>query len=67
MNETPTPRPLTGPLRTRLNKLAHTEGQRHEHALRISMLAQLQRARDSGESFAQMSERVSAFEQNLGA
>lgn len=60
------PKPLYGPIRARVNKLAHEQGLRHEHALRVSMLAQLERARDGGESFAQLCERMAQFELNLG-
>ena len=66
MNQDATPKPLSGPLRSRINKLAHAQGLHHESALRATMQSQLEHARDAGESFAQLCERMARFETNLG-
>lgn len=67
MENNAVPRPLSGPLRSRLNKLAHVRGQRHEAALRTSMQSQLEQARANGESLQQLCERMARFEVDLDA
>jgi hypothetical protein len=62
MAETPNTKPLSGPLRARLNKLAHMRAQTHETALRAALVAQVQQARDTGQSNDQLSALVDRLE-----
>jgi hypothetical protein len=58
MTKTTIPKPLNGPLRVRVNKLAHQQAQSHEIALRATLVAQVQQARDAGQSYDQLSALV---------
>jgi hypothetical protein len=62
MTKTTSTKPLNGPLRVRVNKLAHQQAQRHETALRAALMAQVQRARDAGQSYDQLSAMVDRLE-----
>jgi hypothetical protein len=62
MAQTAPTKPLNGPLRVRLNKFAHQQGQRHEVALRATLVAQVQAARDSGQSLEQLTALVGRLE-----
>jgi hypothetical protein len=56
------PKPLQGPLRARINKLAHLQGQRHEAALKVAVMAQVQHARDSGATHDELNALVDRME-----
>jgi hypothetical protein len=62
MAKTATLKPLNGPLRVRLNKLAHMQAQAHETALRAALVAQVQQARDAGLGFDELSAMVDGLE-----
>lgn len=62
MNQTPAPRPLHGPLRSRVNQLAHAQGLRYENALRSELMAQIQAARDGGATFDELAALVDKIE-----
>jgi hypothetical protein len=62
MTKKPTTKPLGGPLRTRLNKLAHKQAQTHETALKAALMNQVQQARDSGLGFDELSALVARLE-----
>ena len=62
MIQTHAPRPLVGPLRTRINRLAHAHGLQHEMSVRACLMQQLQTARDSGASFVELAELVAKLE-----
>ena len=62
MNHIRTPRPLTGPLRARINRLAHAQALHHETRLKASLLAQVQTARDGGASFDELAALVGKLE-----
>jgi hypothetical protein len=62
MTKKPTTKPLGGPLRTRVNKLAHQQAQTHETVLRAALVAKVQQARDAGQSYDQLSEMLSRLE-----
>ena len=53
-----TQRPLTGPLRVRINRLAHAQALQHETHLKALLLEQVQAARDGGASFAELAALV---------
>ena len=57
-----TQRPLAGPLRARINKLAHSQALLHETRLKASLLEQVQAARDGGASFNELTALVTGFE-----
>lgn len=63
MSPTHAPRPLTGPLRTRINRLAHSHALLHEARLRASLLDRLQTARDGGASFDELAALLDQLEQ----
>lgn len=52
------PRPVTGPIRRQINKLAHSHGLQHETRLRDAMLKQVQAARDGGATFDELANLV---------
>ena len=56
-----TQRPLTGPLRVRINRLAHAQALQHETRLKASLLEQVQSARDGGASFAELAALVDSL------
>ena len=58
MNQTHAPRPLAGPLRARINRLAHTQALQHETRLKASLLEHVQSARDGGASFDELAALV---------
>ena len=58
MNHIRTPRPLTGPLRARINRLAHTHALHHEARLKASLAEPVQSARDGGASFDELAGRA---------
>ena len=62
MNQTHAQRPLAGLLRARINRLAHSHALHHEARLKASLLEQVQSARDSGASFAELAALVDKFE-----
>ena len=62
MNQTHAQRPLAGPLRARINRLAHTHALHHEARLKASLLEQVQSARDSGASFDELAALVAKLE-----
>lgn len=62
MIQTPTPKPLNGPLRSRINRLAHAHALHHEAALRAALLAQVQTARNCGASLDQLAAMVEGLE-----
>lgn len=62
MNQTHAPRPLAGPLRARINRLAHSQALQHETRLKASLLEQVQAARDGGASFDELTALVTALE-----
>ena len=56
-----TQRPLTGPLRTRINRLAHAQALQHETHLKALLMEQVQAARDGGASFAELAALVDSL------
>ena len=62
MHQTQAQRPLAGPLRTRINRLAHAQALQHETRLKASLLEQVQSARDSGASFVELAAMVANLE-----
>ena len=62
MNQTQAPRPLAGPLRARINRLAHAQALHHETRLRASLLKQVQTARNDGASFDELAALVAGLE-----
>jgi hypothetical protein len=62
MNQTDAPRPLAGPLRARINRLAHSQAAQHETRLKALLLKQVQAARDSGASFDELAALVAKLE-----
>ena len=62
MHQTHTPRPLAGPLRARINRLAHSQALQHEASLKASLLKQVQTARDDGASFDELAALVGKLE-----
>lgn len=62
MTKIPTPKPLNGPLRARINKLAHSCALEHETRLRAALLKKVQTARDGGATFDQLAALVEGFE-----
>ncbi len=57
-----TQRPLTGPLRARINRLAHAQALHHETRLKAVLLEQVQTARDGGASFDELAALVAKLE-----
>ena len=55
-------RPLVGPLRARINRLAHAQALQHETRLKASLLVQVQAARDGGASFDELAALVAKLE-----
>ena len=51
---TKTPRPLAGPLRSRINRLVHTQALLYGAAQKALMLGQVLAARDGGASFVEL-------------
>ena len=62
MIQTPTPKPLNGPLRARINKLAHSCALHYEARIRAALLAKVQTARDGGATFDQLAAMVAGLE-----
>lgn len=62
MSPTHPPRPLAGPLRARINRLAHLQALQHETRLKALLLEQVQTARDGGASFDELAALVSKLE-----
>ena len=62
MNQTHAQRLLAGPLRARINRLAHSHALHHEARLKVSLLEQVQSARDGGASFAELAALVEKLE-----
>ena len=65
MNHTHAPRPLAGPLRGRINRLAHSHALQQESRLRALLLEQVQTARDGGASFDELVALVGKMEAAL--
>ena len=57
-----TQRTLTGPLRVRINRLAHAQALQHETHLKALLLKQVQAARDGGASFNELAALVAKLE-----
>ena len=57
-----TQRPLAGPLRARINRLAHEQALQHEIRLKASLFNRVQTARDSGASFNELAAMVAKLE-----
>lgn len=64
MNQDTNPKPLYGPIRKKINRLAHEQGLKRENALRASLLAQVEHARNQGATFAQLIAMVQEIEVN---
>jgi hypothetical protein len=47
-------KPLSGPLRSRINQLAHAQAIGHETRLRASLLEQITAARDGGSTYDEL-------------
>ena len=62
MNQTHTQRPLAGPLRARINKLAHSQALQNEIRLKTSLTEQVKSARNDGASFVELSALVDNLE-----
>ena len=62
MKQTQAQRPLAGPLRARINRLAHAHALQHETRLKASLLEQVQSARDGGASFDELAALVAELE-----
>jgi hypothetical protein len=62
MDQNITPKSLYDPLRSRINRYAHLQGQQHENVLRAAMTAQVQQARDAGVGYEALAELVRGFE-----
>ena len=62
MNQTHAKRPLAGPLRARINRLAHSRALQHEARLKASLLEQIHAARDGGASFDELGAMVAKLE-----
>ena len=62
MNQTHAPRTLAGPLRARINRLAHAHALQHETRLKASLLEQVKAARDGGASFDELAALVAELE-----
>ncbi|MES2979815.1 MAG: hypothetical protein V4731_15445 [Pseudomonadota bacterium] len=60
--QTPTPRPLAGPLRSRINQLAHLSAIEHEGRIRAALLEQFTKARDEGATYEQLCAMAEAAE-----
>jgi predicted ATPase with chaperone activity len=58
----PTSKQLSGPLRSRINRLAHAHALQHETRLKASLLEQVQAARDGGASFDELAALVGKLE-----
>jgi hypothetical protein len=54
--------PVGGPLRRRINRLAHTIAQRAESRLRAGMLATLSEAREAGADHTELAALVASME-----
>ena len=55
-------KPLAGPLRARINRLAHAHALHYETRLKASLLEQVQAACDGGASFDELSALVARLE-----
>ena len=62
MNQTHAPRPLAGPLRARINRLAHAHALQHEIRFKASLLERVQTARDGGASFDELAALIGKLE-----
>ena len=62
MKQTQAQRPLAGPLRARINRLAHAHALHHETCLKALLLEQVQSSRDDGASFDELAAMVSKLE-----
>ena len=62
MTATHAQRPLAGPLRARINRLAHSQALQHEIRLKVGLIEQVQSARNAGASFAELSALVAKLE-----
>ena len=62
MNQTHAQTPLAGPLRARINRLAHSHALHHEARMKASLLEQVQTARDGGTSFAELAAMLAKLE-----
>ena len=55
-------RPLAGPLRARIIKLAHSQALLHETRLKAGLIEQVKSARNDGASFVELSALVAKLE-----
>jgi hypothetical protein len=62
MSQTISRSPLAGPLRARINKLAHFRALEHETLLKACLLEKVQKARDGGASFDELNALVAQLE-----
>jgi hypothetical protein len=62
---TPSPKRIEGPLRSRLNSLAHAQAVQHEMRLRGDLIGKVQAAADGGATLAELHELVDNMEMNL--
>ena len=62
MHQTHAQRPLAGPLRARINRLAHLQALQHETRLKALLLEQVQAARNGGASFDELAAMVAKLE-----
>lgn len=62
MHQTHAKRPLAGPLRARINRLAHVQALQHEARIKALLLEQVQTARDGGASFTELAALVTKLE-----
>ena len=58
----PSPKRVTGPLRSRLNALAHSLALQHESRIRADLIAKVQGAADEGNSLEQLHALVDSME-----
>jgi hypothetical protein len=56
------PMPLNAPLRARINKLAHQQGQRYESAQKAALIALVMSARYAGQNFDELNALVNRME-----
>jgi hypothetical protein len=59
---TPSPKRVIGPLRSRLNALAHSLALQHENRIRADLIAKVQAVADGGATLAELHVMVDAME-----
>lgn len=64
MNAIRCPRmPITGPLRSQINRLAHTLAQQHEMRLKADLMRRVETARSEGASYSELVALLERVEQ----